>query len=409
MTASALTEGGPEARVERTFPALDGARAVAATAVVLTHVSFWTGNYSENLLGRSLNRLEVGVAIFFVLSGFLLSRPLFLAAAEGRPAPRTAAYLWRRGLRILPPYWLAMTAGLLLFPAAGGHDAVDWLRHAVLGQVYVGPFGEALTHTWSLCTEVAFYLVLPWLAAGLVRLGGRDAWRPARLLAGLAVLTAAGIAWQVLAPGRIPGAVNLWLPAHLGWFAAGMALAVVSVSPPSHRLVRVATQIGADVWTCWAGALALFLISASPITGPAVLSTLTTSEALLRHLLYLGVGLLFVWPLVFGDQSTGAARRALSGPTGRFLGEISYGIFLFHLLVLVAAYTHWLPWPQFTGPMPVVFALVWGGGVVVATLVYVLVERPLRRWRRLVADRSRTTGELSRATTTEARATSARV
>jgi peptidoglycan/LPS O-acetylase OafA/YrhL len=78
VTASASLDGGPAAGTQRGFPCLDGARALAATAVVATHVSFWTGGDMSTLLGRVFARFDVGVPIFFVLSGFLLSRPLFL-------------------------------------------------------------------------------------------------------------------------------------------------------------------------------------------------------------------------------------------------------------------------------------------------------------------------------------------
>ena len=404
MTASAVPEGGPEARRPagpmRSFPCLDGARAIAASAVVLTHAGFWTGNYTPDLLGRVLNRAEVGVAIFFVLSGFLLSRPMFRAAAEGRDAPRAAAYLWRRGLRILPAYWLAVVAALLLLPGNAGATAGDWFRHLAMLQVYDGRFAEGLSHTWSLATEVAFYLVLPLLVAGLGRLAGRGEWRPGRLLVLLSLLSAAGVVWVWWSARPDAGAAALWLPAHLGWFGAGMAMAVVSVSGREWAVARRAHEIGADLWTCWAAAAALFLIAATPVTGPPGLAPSTPAEAVTGHLLYLGVGALLVWPLVFGDQRAGRARRVLSSRPVVFLGEISYGLFLFHVLVLVAGYPA-LGMPEFTGNLVLVFAGTWLGGVLIGGLVYVLLERPMRRWRAVVPDRPRSPGSTSDTTTAE--------
>lgn len=402
MTASAGPEGGPECRPRaaprRSFQCLDGARAIAASAVVLTHAGFWTGNYTPDLLGRVLNRAEVGIAIFFVLSGFLLSRPMFRAAAEGRAAPRAAAYLWRRALRILPAYWLVVVAALLLLPGNAGATAGDWLRHLTMVQVYDGRFAEGLSHTWSLATEVAFYLVLPLLVAALLRLAGRGVWRPGRVLALLGVVSAAGLAWVWWAPAVGGGAAELWLPAHLGWFAAGMAMAVVSVSDPQWAVARRAHEIGADLWTCWAAAAALFLIAATPVTGPPGLAPSTPAEAVTGHLLYLGVGALLVWPLVFGDQRAGRARRVLSSRPVVFLGEISYGLFLFHVLVLVAGYPA-LGMPEFSGDLVLVFAGTWLGGVLLGGLVYVLIERPMRRWRTVVPERPRS--DSSETTTAE--------
>jgi peptidoglycan/LPS O-acetylase OafA/YrhL len=162
VTASAALDGGPAARTEHAFPGLDGARALAAGAVLVHHVAFWTGEYTPDLAGRALARLDVGVPVFFVLSGFLLSRPLFLAGARDLPRPRTAAYLWRRALRILPAYWLTVAAALLLLPRNGDAGPGTWLSHLALGQVYgTDHIADGLSHTWSLCVEVAFYLVLP--------------------------------------------------------------------------------------------------------------------------------------------------------------------------------------------------------------------------------------------------------
>ncbi|MCW2712328.1 MAG: acyltransferase 3, partial [Marmoricola sp.] len=72
-----------ESRLEQgpTFPVLDTLRAVGALAVVTTHVTFQSGDYVRHgIVGALLSRLDVGVAIFFVLSGFLLSRPYFARA-----------------------------------------------------------------------------------------------------------------------------------------------------------------------------------------------------------------------------------------------------------------------------------------------------------------------------------------
>ena len=79
-----------EARVEVApeFPVLDTARAIGALAVLTTHPAFQTGNYlGSGVWGTFLARLDVGVAIFFVLSAFLLARPHLARAAADRPAP----------------------------------------------------------------------------------------------------------------------------------------------------------------------------------------------------------------------------------------------------------------------------------------------------------------------------------
>lgn len=389
------------------YPGLDGLRAVAATAVVATHAAFWTGNYTEDGVGRLLARLDIGVALFFVLSGFLLSLPMLRAAAEGRPQPRAAAYLWRRALRVLPVYWLTVAVSLLLLPVQPAVQLADWLRHFALLQVYgFGWFREGLTHTWSLCTEVAFYAALPFVIARLVRLVGPGPWRPWRVLGGLGVVVLAGLVWlawtesdeQVVAP------LNLWLPSFATWFGAGVAMAVLTVSAPDWRPTRRAHDLGSSPWTCWAVAAALFWIACTPVAGPVGLTAQSATEAVIRNLLYAGAAALAVWPLVFGDQSAGRARAVLSSAPLTRLGEVSYGTFLFHLPVLVGAYAV-LDQPTFTGDPWRMGLISWIGGTLLAVVSYRLLERPMmRRWRNLVPDRA-PAGAGSSAVTTAATAT----
>ncbi|MCA0145152.1 acyltransferase [Blastococcus sp. LR1] len=395
MTASAALEGGPVARVERTYPALDGLRAVAALAVLVHHASYWSGDHSDDVLGRTFSRLDVGVAVFFVLSGFLLSRPLFQAAAEGRPAPRTAAYLWRRALRILPAYWLTIAAALLLLPRNEGVGPDTWIRHLTFTQYYGdGWFGDGLSHAWSLATEVAFYLVLPFVGAGLVALSRRSPGRPVRALVALGAATLGSLAWTAWTWTSRPtiGATDLWLPAYAGWFAAGLALALLTVSSPSWGPVRVAHELGRSLPTCWAAAGALFWIASSQIAGPIDLAAPTPGQAVLRKALYLAVGLLLVLPLVFGNQRDGVTRRVLAGPAARFLGEISYALFLVHLVVIAGGYALFDVAP-FSGSLFLVLVPTLVVSLVVAVAVYWLVERPLRRWRGLVADPASSTSK----------------
>ena len=108
-------------------PALTGLRGVAALMVLLTHVSFQTAySIDAGMAGRVGSRLEAGVAVFFVLSAFLLYRPWSRALLLDDPRPRTGRYLWRRAVRVLPAYW----ATLLLVAVVGRPDGLstveDW-------------------------------------------------------------------------------------------------------------------------------------------------------------------------------------------------------------------------------------------------------------------------------------------
>src|SRR5689334_6379871 len=104
------------------FPAFDGLRAIAALAVAMTHAAFASGfNIRNNGLGPFLARLDIGVAIFFVISGFLLYRPFVLARLRTVPSPEPVAYFQRRFLRIFPGFWFVLTV-VLLVPAFHGQD-----------------------------------------------------------------------------------------------------------------------------------------------------------------------------------------------------------------------------------------------------------------------------------------------
>lgn len=388
MTASASLDGGALGATERTFPALDGARALAATAVVLTHAAFWTGDHTGDAVGRVLSHLDVGVAVFFVLSGFLLFRPFARAATRGEPAPSAGAYLWRRALRILPAYWLTVAAALILLPGNDGATRSTWVRNLTLVQIYDdGGFSVALEHTWSLAVEAVFYLVLPVLAFLLLGPSRGRGLRPWPTLVGLAVVTVAG--WAYLA-GVWMGHVefvptNLWFPSFAGWFAGGMALALLGVSDPAWAPVRLARQLGSNLGLCWAAAAVLFGLACSPLAGPYSFGVSTPAEAVARNLLYMGTAVLVVLPLVLSGPHEGPVRRALSSRPARMLGEVSYGLFLVHLVVLVGLYDT-LDASIFTGALWLVAPIVWVTSVALAAVMYVAVERPVRRWRSLVPD-----------------------
>ncbi len=147
------------------LPGLDGLRAVAAVLVVLTHVGFLTGAVSFGVVGRLLGRGDLGVSIFFALSGFLLY------AAMGREWARTGrvdvpAYYARRAVRVLPAFWV----GLLVVGSVVRPEVWVWLANASLTHIYVpDALLDGYTQTWSLATEVSFYLVLPFAFLALRR------------------------------------------------------------------------------------------------------------------------------------------------------------------------------------------------------------------------------------------------
>ena len=138
---------------DRTFPTLNAVRAAGAIMVVLTHAAFNTGRINDGWTGAVLARFDFGVTLFFVLSGFLLARPWFVAAALGRQEPSSRHYLWKRALRILPLYWVVVVAAFLIDPANADASWQDWVSHLTLTQLYrPGLLASSLTQMWSLCT-----------------------------------------------------------------------------------------------------------------------------------------------------------------------------------------------------------------------------------------------------------------
>ena len=371
-TATAFTD--------RTFPALNAVRAAGAIMVVLTHSAFNTGRINDGWVGAALARFDFGVTLFFILSGFLLSRPWFLAAALGRQEPSARHYLWKRALRILPLYWVVVVVALLVDPGNDGASWRDWVSELTLTQLYRHALlAGSLTQMWSLCTEVAFYLVLPLLCIGLI---GR---RPrtlslTRVLAGAGGLSLAGLVWQVVA-AQVPGYqahYAQWLPGYLPWFMVGVGFAACSADLAVHPREHVLERLGGDLTGCWILAAAVFALACSPLAGPRLLLTPDGWQAGTKVVLYAVAGAFFVLPLVFGPERRGWARAQLTGPVPFWLGEISYGIFAIHMIVLNLVFRA-LDLAVFTGRFVTVALLTLGVTVVLATLSFYLFEKPILR------------------------------
>ncbi|MFI6261414.1 acyltransferase family protein [Micromonospora sp. NPDC051006] len=374
-TAAAPTVSGPS--VSGRLPALDALRAIGAAAVVGHHVGFHTGVSMNAPWGGWLARLDVGVAIFFVLSGFLLFRPWALNAATGRPRPSAGRYLWRRALRILPAYWLAVVVCLIVLPQNRPASAGDWLRHLTFTQIYQpAQLRHGLSQTWSLATEVLFYLILPLVAVLAV---GRT-WRPVRtvVIASSGVLVTAG--WLTLMGfGWLDAALHtMWLPSYAGWFAAGMALAAAHVAlrtgtaPPAFRVLD---DLASAPVACWVAAVGLLAIATTPVAGPRDLAEPTAAEFAVKLALYLAVGALILIPVAFGGPSR--VKEVFGRGSARWLGAVSYGLFLWHPLVLELIYLV-DDRPLFTGGLLSTFALTMLFALVYAAVGYYGVERPVQ-------------------------------
>jgi peptidoglycan/LPS O-acetylase OafA/YrhL len=348
---------------------LTGIRAVAALLVMATHAAYATGKYTHGYIGLVYSRMEIGVAIFFVLSGFLLFGPWVKATATGGQAPSVRRYAWHRVRRIMPAYIVTVLIAYLVyhFRTAGpnpGHTWMGLFRNLTLTQIYTDNYlfsylHQALTQMWSLAVEVAFYVVLPLLAYLLLVVLCRRRWRPGPLLIGLACLAALTPAWLVVVHTTdfLPDGAKFWLPTYLAWFIGGMMLAALQ-----------AMGVRAYALACIPLAVACYLIVSTPIAGAPTTSPAELREALAKAGFYAVIATLAVAPLALGDS--GLYARFLASRPMVFLGEISYEIFLIHLLTMELVMVEILSYPIYTGSMAIVFVATFVVTVPVAWLLH---------------------------------------
>ena len=365
------------------FPLFDGLRAIAAISVLTSHVAGWSMFNTANGFGVFTVRMNIGVTIFFLISGFLLYRPFVAARVAGRPPLAVIPFLRRRALRILPAYWAALTL-LTIWPGLDGVSD-DPLRYYLLGQTYrVSTTLNGITPAWTLAVEVTYYLLLPLLAMLLARaVRGRRHWVRIELaLLGLAAVACLGLRAVFHAHHELLAFQNSLL-AYFDWFAYGMALAVLSVA--WHGRESQSSILRAIVrrpWIPWALAALLFWVAATRVGLPrSVFLPTTAFQYQAEHLLFAASAALLLLPAVFGDAAGGWPRRLLALRPVAWLGLVSYGIYLYHLPLLTWLYTHHRPTFLFGMTFVSTWLLTMAISVACAALSYYLVERPALRFK----------------------------
>ncbi|MCO6005998.1 acyltransferase [Actinoallomurus purpureus] len=389
---------GPTAdlpRISGHQDALDGVRAVAALAVLLFHIAADTGHtFRSDLTAWLLSGAGIGVPVFFTLSGLLLYRPWAAALLlDGHRHPRTGRFLWRRAVRILPAYWLVVGFVMATILTEHTRDPWTWLKLLTLTYTYdphpwwgtyLGPSG--LGQMWSLTVEAAWYALLPVTAALLGRYArrrGEDVDRRARrLLRAIAAYAAVSCVFTIfMFTPRLSVQLGVFLPRYFAWFAIGMALSVVTVWARTGAAapLRFCRTIAHSWGTCWAIAGVLYCVAASPLTGPTDLVTLdSTWTSELRVLLYGLVAAFFVAPVALAGPDDSGVDRILGNRVMRFLGRISYGVFLWQLAVSVTWYKA-TGHAAFTGGFLTAFPVITTLTLVAAALSFYAVEKPALR------------------------------
>lgn len=306
----------------RRVECLDGLRGVAALWVLIGHMMILTG-FRLPLIGKP----DLGVDLFILLSGFLMMYQYRLrAGSEDWDAAGTWASFWtRRFFRLAPLFYVALAAALIAGPLIyADRVAID----SFLGQSLQpserytdGSLANIALHLsflfgllpdyafrtplpdWSLGLEMQFYLLFPFL----ILLGRRIGWVPAALVAaggGVVVALLAGAA-------GLDYPMPSFLPLKLQLFLAGML---------------IATDPGESQPRQWSRLAAAMLLAAIPIGGDQDLLHFAV-----RELLVFGFFALVHWRSL---GVIGWVSRLLGSRPFYWLGELSYGTYLLHLLIL---------------------------------------------------------------------------
>jgi peptidoglycan/LPS O-acetylase OafA/YrhL len=300
------------------MPQLDGLRAVAAGMVVCYHFYAPVRHYVH--LGG------IGVRIFFVLSGFLITGILLrtriageATGGAGRGVTLRRFYI-RRVLRIFPLYYFALALAWLT-RVDGARESIAWhaaylsnVRFFLQNAVDHGKWGGHVGHFWSLAVEEQFYLLWPWVIF----------FAPRRWLPSIALgLAAFGPLFRYVVFTATDNDITaVLLPGCIDSLALGAYLAM-SVLPEfeSHPLVR---RVGPAV--LWVG-IALF--------GAYQAAELTNGWWTFRQVSFdLAVAVLGLWVVAHAARGVaGPVGRLLASAPLRYLGTISYGIYVYHLLL----------------------------------------------------------------------------
>lgn len=296
---------------------IDGLRAIAVISVVLFHAK---------VVGSELG--WAGVELFFVVSGFLITRILL----QLRPHPRyLQIFYMRRALRILPVYYFVLIVSVLLAVGAGVPlSSLDVPFYLVYVQNYFPQIPTAMdggipltSHTWTLAVEEQFYWVWP-----LVILVLRA--RPLSIVVVGCVVGAPIARLAMLLATDNPYATIATLPAQVDALGVGAALALAERARVAPRLVRTCAIVAIAAGS----ALLAFLVATSG--GPAAFANTSVWAASSINALTLSAfASVFGGVVALTSLARGGALRILEWRPLVHLGRISYGLYLYNPLALL--------------------------------------------------------------------------
>ncbi|HEY4825122.1 MAG TPA: acyltransferase [Solirubrobacteraceae bacterium] len=378
---SRLSLPGAAVTQHRRWASVDALRAIAALMVLASHAEF-LGPTQSTTLSRQVSSLGVGVWIFFAASGYLIAGPFLRALLEGRPLPPVRRYALRRAVRILPAYWVALAAILLL---ANGSAIAHWWQlpvHALLLQGLVpGELKNLYLVAWSLGVEAIFYVLVPLGAGAVRRRFGAAPISVERMIAGVLVLWIAAVAFSLAlavafpmhGSRPLPGAVQvLNLVGSLANFCPGMLifLALTVDRKTDSRLGRRYTAIAARPLPTLVIAGGLFIVATSALP----FHTNAVAAAAQGPLFGVASGLVLI-AFLHGEWTRPLAK--VFAP----IGLASYGVYLWHFAIYTALLKHGVAIGPGSGNVAVIVRIAFIAAITVpvAMLSWLLVERPLLR------------------------------
>ncbi len=380
----------------RRYVAMDGWRALAALSVLIFHTAgegFYLNH--DGLLPSVLSNFgNFGVAIFFVLSGFVIYQP-FVDSILGRtPLPASRPFWIKRFFRIFPAYWLALAVHTL-FISKESIGLGQLVRRVLLVDVYSdGGVFSGFFIAWTLTVELGFYLLLPGFARLMAHLTPSGAGRRRVAWIHVSALSAvyfSAIGFRLLTRSHTFGLTDgsyLSTPCFVDWFALGMLLAFAAAWTRHGGVMPDAVrQFGLRPWLCWicaATSFAALLYVQRNKAGVMAIESYTDVNA--RHFFNGLTAFLLVLPVTVARKAPSLGIRVLASRSLVFLGSISFGIYLWHTLVLKVVWD-WAststPAAAFWGHLPLVAI----GTVACAVLSYRVVERPAIEYARALLER----------------------
>lgn len=348
---------------------LAGLDLLRAAAILLVLMSHYNGFVNQGSTFGFIGEVGwAGVDLFFVLSGYLIGNQILAPVARGAALP-LKTFFARRLLRTLPNYYVVLAVYLLLphSPIWGKTMAPVW-RYLSFTQNFGLQYGQTFTHSWSLCVEEQFYLLLPLAVLALVRRGGS----PRLLWGAILAAIAAGMAYRGMA--FVNGQEAFAAPVYYASFARfdellpGVAIAMLKNFHPAlfGRILR----FGNALFAAGLAAAAAVLYGVQHEAPNALLaSTFGFSLVAMSFAL-----------LTCAALSPSCVLNRLRVPGASSLALWSYAVYLVHKPVFMALRPELVRRDIDTGA-PLTIVAVMAAGAFGGWLLYRLVETPFMRLR----------------------------